>query len=154
MNVGETRLGVNALFAGAVVANVVSLSEKYLVNWVIAPVNTGVFRNAIVCVAVTVLDISSPVSMVCPDVMVAVIIAVPPEVAVPFRVTFPRLDTVQKLLVGVEYVMYVADTLLVKNPAISYVPVFVTFLVDVAVFALSVAVIVFRNVIVCVAVTV
>jgi hypothetical protein len=74
--------------------------------------------------------------------IVAVIVAGPPEVAVAFNVISPLAETVQKLFVGVEYVIYDAGKLLVKNPAMLYVPVSVIFLLDVGVLALSVAVII------------
>jgi len=88
------------------------------------------------CVAETVLEIT-PSALI-----VAVIVTIPPEVAVAFSVMSPLAETVQKLFVGVEYVIYDAGRLLVKNPDILYVPVSVIFLLDVGVLALSVAVII------------
>ena len=75
--------------------------------------------------------------------IVAVIVTGPPTVAVAFNVMAPFAETVQKLFVGVEYVIYDGGkSLLVKNPAMLYVPVSVIFLLDVGVLALSVAVII------------
>jgi hypothetical protein len=89
-----------------------------------------------VCVAVTVF------AMTPSALIVAVIVTGPPAVAVVFSVISPLVETVQKLFVGVEYVIYDAGKLLVKNPDILYVPVSVIFLLDVGILALSVAVII------------
>jgi hypothetical protein len=80
-------------------------------------------------VAVTVFEITPSA------VIVAVIVAGPPDVAVAFSVTSPLAEIVQKLFVGVEYVMYDAGRLLLKNPATLYVPVSVMFFMDVRTFA-------------------
>jgi hypothetical protein len=89
-----------------------------------------------VCVAVTVF------AMTPSALIVAVIVTGPPAVAVAFNVMTPLVDTVQKLLVGVEYVTYDAGKLLVKTPDMLYVPVSVIFLVDVGILAVRVAVII------------
>ena len=74
------------------------------------------------------------------ELIVAVMVAGPPEEAVAFSVMFPSVDTVQKLLVGVEYVMYEAGKLLLKFTAMLYVPASVIFFMDVGMLALRVAV--------------
>jgi hypothetical protein len=89
-----------------------------------------------VCVAVTVF------AMTPSALIVAVIVTGPPAVASDFSVMSPLAETVQKLFVGVEYVIYDAGKLLVKNPDILYVTVSLIFLLDVGVLALSVAVII------------
>ena len=78
--------------------------------------------------------------------IVAVIVTGPPAVALDFSVMAPLADTVQKSFVGVEYVIYDAGKLLVKNPDILYVPVSVIFLVDVGILAVRVAVIIVSSV--------
>ena len=84
--------------------------------------------------AVTVFSIT-PSALI-----VAVIVTGPPEVAVAFSVMSPLAETVQKIFVGVEYIIYDAGKLLVKNPAMLYTPVSVIFLLDVGILALRVAV--------------
>jgi hypothetical protein len=108
VNVGDTRAGLNELFAGAVAAKVNPISEKYFVSAPIPPVYVGVFMNVIVYVADTVVAII-PSALIVP-----VIIAVPPDAAVPVNVRYPSVVTVQKIFAGTANEIYEGGTLELK----------------------------------------